>query len=190
MALDIGRFQWKRLPMGTVVASDIFQKKLDAIYIGLPGVTGIADDMIVYGRTEEEHDKNLIRFLETTRQNGLKLNRQKLQFKKNEVSFFGHRWSRDGISPDPEKIKSILQMEFPQNKETMHSFLGLVNFLNRYSPRLAELCEPLRRLILKDAHYRVTDEMRTAFCKIKEGYRPRKTISTSKKSLKVKDGSR
>ena len=51
MALDIGRFQWKRLPMGTVVASDIFQRKLDSIYIQLSGVTGIADDMVVYGRS-------------------------------------------------------------------------------------------------------------------------------------------
>ena len=41
MAIDIGRFQWKRLQMGTIVASNIFQKKLDSVYIGLPGVTGI-----------------------------------------------------------------------------------------------------------------------------------------------------
>ena len=48
MALNIGHFQWKRLPMGTMGASDVFQKKLDSIYGGLPGVTGIADDMIIY----------------------------------------------------------------------------------------------------------------------------------------------
>ena len=71
MALDIGRYQWKRLPMGTIVASDIFQKKFDSIYIGLPGVTGIADDMIVFDRSEAEHDRNFILFLETTRVNGL-----------------------------------------------------------------------------------------------------------------------
>ena len=60
MALDIGHFQWKRLPMGTIVASDVFQKKLDSIYIGLPGVTGIADNMIIYGTTKDEHDQNLL----------------------------------------------------------------------------------------------------------------------------------
>ena len=49
MALDIGRFQWKHMPMGTAVASDIFQRKLDSVYMGLPGVTAIADDMVVYG---------------------------------------------------------------------------------------------------------------------------------------------
>ena len=130
MAFDIGRFQFKRLPMGSKVASDIFQRMLDSVYIRLPGVTGIADDMVIYGRNEEEHDRNLILFLETTRKNGLVLNKKKLQFKKEEVSFFGHRWNSTGISPDPKKTESILRTEFPPDKETMHSFPGLVNSLN------------------------------------------------------------
>ena len=92
MALDIRCVQWKRLPMEMVVASDIFQK-LDSVYIGLPGVTGIADDMIIFGKNELEHDRNLHQFLETTRKNGLVLNKSKLQFKKEEVHFFGHRWN-------------------------------------------------------------------------------------------------
>ena len=130
MAFDIGRYQFKRLPMGSSFASDIFQRMLDSVYIGLPGVTGIADDMMIFGRNEEEHDRNLILFLETTRKNGLILNKRKLQFKKEEVSFFGHRWNSTGISPDPKKTESILKMQFPPDKETMHSFLGLVDFLN------------------------------------------------------------
>ena len=101
MAFDIGRYQFKRLPMGSKVASDIFQRMLDSVYIVLPGVTGLADDMVIFGRNEEEHDRNLILFLETTRKNGLVLNKRKLQFKKEEVSFFGHRWNSTGISPDP-----------------------------------------------------------------------------------------
>ena len=57
MALPFGRFLWTRLPMGTVVAEDIFQSKLDSIFIGLEGVTGIADDMVIAGRDKMEHDK-------------------------------------------------------------------------------------------------------------------------------------
>ena len=110
MAFDIERYPFKRLPMGSKVASDIFQRILDSVYIGLPGVTGIADDMVIFGRNEEEHDRNLILFLETTRKNGLVLNKKKLQFKKEEVSFFGHRWNSTGISPDPKKTESILKM--------------------------------------------------------------------------------
>ena len=98
------------------------------------------------------------------------LNKGKIQFKKTEVSFFGHRWSKDGLSLDPKKIQSIINMDFPEDKETMHSFLGMVNFLNRYSPRLAELCAPLRSLILKDTHYIVTDEHRAAFTQLKQEF--------------------
>ena len=171
MAFDIGRYQFKRLPMGSKVASDIFQRMLDSVYIGLPGVTGIADDMVIFGRNEEEHDRNLILFLETTRKNGLILNKKKLQFKKEEVSFFGHRWNSTGISPDPKKTESILKMQFPPDKETMHSFLGLVNFLNRYTPKLAELCSPLRKLILKDSHYSPGDPEHAAFDTIKAEFK-------------------
>ena len=171
MAFDIWRFQFKRLPMGSKVASNIFQRMLDSVYIGLPGVTGIADDMVIFGKTEEEHDRNLILFLETTRRNGLVLNKKKLQFKKEKVSFFGHRWNSTGISPDPKKTESILRMEFPPDKETMHSFLGLVNFLNRYTPRLAELCSPLRKLILKDSHYSPGDPEHAAFDAIKAEFK-------------------
>ena len=64
MALDIGRFQWTRLPMGSIVAQDVFQRKLDAIFLSISGVTGIADDMIIYGRNDQEHDEHLVNFLE------------------------------------------------------------------------------------------------------------------------------
>ena len=64
MALLFGRFQWTSLPMGTVVAQDIFQSKLDAIFIGMEGVTGMADDMIIAGKDEMEHDRNFLAFME------------------------------------------------------------------------------------------------------------------------------
>ena len=80
MALDIGRFQWTRLPMGSIMAQDVFQQKLDAIYLSVPGVTGIADDMIIFGKTDQDHNRNLLNFLEVCRKNGLTLNLDKMQF--------------------------------------------------------------------------------------------------------------
>ena len=87
MALDIGRFQWTRLPMGSIVAQDVFQKKLDAIFLDIPGVTGIADDMVIYGKTDLEHDRHLINFLDICRKNTLTLNPDKMQFRLPQVSF-------------------------------------------------------------------------------------------------------
>ena len=43
--------------MGSIVAPDVFQRKLDAIFLDIPGVMGIADDMVIYGKTDLEHDK-------------------------------------------------------------------------------------------------------------------------------------
>ena len=85
MALPFGRFQWTHLPMGTVVAQDIFQSKLDAIFIGMEGVTGIADDMIIAGKDEMEHDRNFLAFMEKCMENNLTLNSEKIQFKQTQV---------------------------------------------------------------------------------------------------------
>ena len=52
----------------------LFQRKLDAIFLDVPGVTGIADDMIIFGKTDQEHDGNLLNFLEVCRKNNLTLN--------------------------------------------------------------------------------------------------------------------
>ena len=67
--------------MGSIVAQDVFQRKLDAIFLDVPGVTGIADDMIIYGRSDLEHDKHLLNFLEDCRRNTLTLNPDKMQFR-------------------------------------------------------------------------------------------------------------
>ena len=104
MALPFGRFQWTWLPMGTVVAQDIFQSKLDAIFIGMEGVTGIANDMVITGR-EMEHDRNFLAFMEKCVENNFILNSEKVQFKQTQVSFYGHYWSKHGISPDPRRYR-------------------------------------------------------------------------------------
>ena len=154
MALPFGRFQWTHLPMGTVVAQDIFQSKLDAIFIGMEGVTGIADDMIIAGKDEMEHDRNFLAFMEKCMENNLTLNSEKIQFKQTQVSFYGHVWSDQGISPDPKKIQALKHMEFPPDKETMRSFLGMINYLNRYSALSAHLAAPLSSLTHQATDYK------------------------------------
>ena len=163
MALDIGRFQWTRLPMGSIVAQDVFQRKLDAIFLSIPGVTGIADDVIIYGRNDQEHDEHLENFLEVCVQNTLTLNLDKMQFRLPQVSFFGHQWSARGLSPDPKKIAAVKQMELPQDMETMRSSLGLVNYLNRFSPWLAELSEPFRQTCRQNVEFELTESVCVAF---------------------------
>ena len=65
-----GRYHFKRLPIGVIVSQDVFQRKLDDIYRNIPNVTGIADDIIVCGSTEEVHDQAFLRTL-TKRANNI-----------------------------------------------------------------------------------------------------------------------
>ena len=154
MALPFGRFQWTWLPMGTVVARDIFQSKLDSIFIGMEGVMGIVDNMVIAGRDEMEHDRNFLAFMEKCMENNLTLNSEKIQFKQTQVSFYGHCWSKHGISPDPKKIQALKHMEFSPDKETMRSFLGMTNYLNRYSALSAHLTAPLSALTHQATDYK------------------------------------
>ena len=112
----------------------------------MEGVTEIADDMVIAGRDEMEHDRNFLAFMEEYMSNNLTFNLEKMQFKQSQVSFFGHCWSKQGISPDPKKIKALNHMEFPPDKETMRSFLGMINYLNRHSALSAHLTAPLSAL--------------------------------------------
>ena len=170
MALDIGRFQWTQLPMDSIVAQDVFQRKLDAIFLSIPGVTGIADDMIIYWRTNLEHDQHLVNFLVLVLvwKNTLALNPDKMQFRLPQVSFFGHQWSAKGLSPDPKKIVAVKRMNLPQDVEMMRSFLGLVNYLYRFSPCLAELSKPLRQICRQNMEFELTESVCVAFSRTKE----------------------
>ena len=105
----VGRYRFKRLPFGIVVSQDIFQRKLDDIYKNIPNVTGIADDIIVFGSAEEEHDNAFVNMLEATRANNVSLNSEKLQFKQPSVNFFGHELAADGILPAADKYLCPIQ---------------------------------------------------------------------------------
>ena len=134
----------------------------------MPGVTGIADDMIIFGKTDQEHDGNLLNLLEVCRKNNLTLNLDKMQFRLPKVSFFGHSWSNRGLSADPKKIEAVKRMELPQDVEMMRSFLGLINYLNRFSPRLAELSDPLREICRQKVEFELTEACKIAFQCCKE----------------------
>ena len=63
-----GRYRWRKLPFGTKVSSEIFQKRLLEVLGDLKGVVVIADDIINHGETKEEHDRNLEKFLQRCRE--------------------------------------------------------------------------------------------------------------------------
>ena len=118
----------------------------------------------------EEMTKNMMNTLWISwksRKKTLTLNPDKMQFRLPQVSFFGHQWHARGLGPDPKKIAAVKCMELPQDME-MISFLGLVNYLNRFSPHLAELSEPLRQICRQNVEFDLTESVCIAFSRTKE----------------------
>ena len=105
------------------------------------------------------------------------LNLDKMQFRLPQVCFFGHQWSARGLRPDPKKIATGKRMELPQDMEMMRSFLGLVNYLNRFSPCLAELSKPLRQICRQNVEFELTESVCVAFSLTKEKISKNITLS-------------
>ena len=124
----------------------MFQERLDRVFRLLEGVHRISDDILMHGETEIQYDDRLLTVLETARMNNLSLNPDKIQFKSKDCKFFGHRLTPEGLKPDPEKVKAIVDMKSPQSMQSLQSYNGMVNYLKRFSPVLTELPEPLRRV--------------------------------------------
>jgi hypothetical protein len=140
-----GRYRFLRLPFGLVCAQDIFQRKVDETFSGLAGVTGIADDIIVYGYKSDhsDHDENLHAVMQRAHETGLKFNIEKCQIRCESIPFFGHVVGADGLRPDQKKVEAIRSMDPSNNVADLRTFLGMVQFLSRFVPDLATFAADL-----------------------------------------------
>ncbi|KAK9701343.1 Reverse transcriptase (RNA-dependent DNA polymerase) [Popillia japonica] len=109
------------------------------------------DDIIVYGKTEEEHDKYLHDVLEVLKSHNVLLNEKKSQFKVRQLAFLGHILTSSGKLPDPKKTKVFQDCQAPTNKEELRSFLGLVTYLGKFIPNLGMLTYLFRTLIRRES---------------------------------------
>ncbi|XP_052806251.1 uncharacterized protein K02A2.6-like [Mya arenaria] len=164
----IGLFRYKRLNFGTNSASEVFQKTISSIIAGIPGAKNISDDIIVYGKNQTEHDIALDKVFNALHRNGLTLNKQKCEFNKSEITFFGVVFNGSGISADPLKVEAIRKMEQPTNVSEIRSFLGMTAYCSRFIKEYATITEPLRRLTRNETPWSWEREQENAFEKLKQ----------------------
>ncbi|KAK3730127.1 hypothetical protein QZH41_004833 [Actinostola sp. cb2023] len=130
-----GRYRWHRLPFGIAPAPEIFQIKLDQNLEGLKGTFAIADDILITGQGDtdnqanEDHDKNLQSFLHRCRERNIKLNKDKFDFKCEEVCFIGHRLTKEGLKLDPNKVNAIMNMMRPEDVPAVQRLIGMKDYL-------------------------------------------------------------
>ena len=139
------------MPFGATVAGDVFQRKLDSIFLNLEKVMIVVDDIMVIGYQEDkqDHDKAFTQLLETVKKNNIKLNFDNIQYKQKEVEFFGKTYTTQGRKPSDMKVKAITEIPKLTTLKDLQTFLGMVQYLSKFSPRIAEIAELLRDLTKK-----------------------------------------
>ena len=145
----VGRYCFNKLPFGISSAPEHFQRRMSEILVDLPGVVCQMDDILVFGKTQHEHDQNLEAVLRRLEEANVTLSPQKCEFSKTELTFLGHVIDVTGIRADPEKTKAIMDMSPPNSLSELRRFLGMANQLGKFTPNLAELTQPLRELLSK-----------------------------------------
>ncbi len=163
-----GRYRYLVMPFGLNVSQDIFQMKIDQTYEGCTNVLGIADDINVHSKGDIQHNLNLHAAMERTRQSNLTLNYDKIELKKSSIKFFGNIYTKDGVKPDPDKVKAINELRPPESKSELKTFLGMVNYLQQYIPKLSSHTAPLREIEKKGVEFYWDSNLLKVFNDIKE----------------------
>ena len=107
------------------------------------------DDILIFSKTEEEHEEHLRLVLQKLRDHQLYAKLSKCEFWLREVSFLGHVISEGGISVDPGKVKEVLNWKTPQNVGDIRSFLGLAGYYHHFIEGFSKISKPLTKLLEK-----------------------------------------
>ena len=163
--------RYKRLTMGSTPASGELTKALNPILGDIEGVFVIHDDIIIGGEDQETHDKSLQEVCERLDKAGMTLNEHKCIISKESIPWWGMIISKDGISPDPEKVRDIKDLTPPKNKDEVKSFFCFVQSNKDFITSIASKTVNMRKLLKKHAHFKWTKECNEEFNNLKEELR-------------------
>ena len=145
--------------MDASLSSDVYQYKVDGHLEHIENCVAIADDMIISGFNPDgtDHDMTVRQVMNKAKEVSMRFNPSKCQFKRTEVKFFCMVLNRQGVVPDPTKIKALLKLPKPKTEALLQSFLGMINYLSRFEPKIADLTHRLRSLLKKSNEFIWTD---------------------------------
>ena len=162
-----GVFRYCRLNMGLSIASELFQNILGDILRHIPNQKLATDDIIVYGIDYKECEKYTLMVLDALKAAEATLSEEKCVFMAPEVSFFGHKISKDGLQPLECKVRDFLEMEEPRSFKELHSFLGTAGYFSSRSPYQAVDTKCLRALLTKSGAWEWKETHGMAMDKVK-----------------------
>jgi len=160
-----GHYEYKRMPFGLKNAPATFQRLMDRVLSGLQGIELFVylDDIVIYASSLTEHNKKFNKLAERLRSANLRLQPDKCEFLRKEVTYLGHVINETGVKPDPKKIEAVLNFPRPKNTKNIKQFLGLAGYYRRFLNNFSKTARPLTALLKKDEPFVWQEPQEAAF---------------------------
>ncbi|XP_059046445.1 uncharacterized protein LOC131842029 [Achroia grisella] len=152
-ATPYGVYRYLVLPYGLMNAPELFQDVLESHFSELSNVIMWADDILVMGNTEKEHDLALQSVIQKAKKLGIVFNKNKFQYKQREVKYVGQVFNEYGMSLDQDRVESLVNLKEPSNRDELRQILGSFNYVRRYVPDMANIMAPLFNLLKKNSEF-------------------------------------
>lgn len=160
------RFCFNRLPMGPSSLGEHFQRNISQILDNIKGTVNLRDDTLVYGTSEEDHDRKLREVLKKLHKAGVTLNKSKCKISVKFLRYIVLVGKE--IKPDKNKVRVIIDMKKPRNVTEIKRFLGMVHYQLKFVERLVDMTKPLRDLLKEETEFVWTVLQEETFFKIKK----------------------
>ncbi|KAA3477082.1 DNA/RNA polymerases superfamily protein [Gossypium australe] len=164
-----GHYEFLVMPFGLTNAPTAFMDMMNRVFQPYLDrlVVVFIDDILVYSKSEEEHDSHLRVVLQILREKQLFVKFSKCEFWLREVTFLGHVVSADGIRVDPRKIEAVLDWKPPKSVVEIRSFLGLAGYYRRFVEGFSLIAAPLTKLLRKGVPFVWSDKQQESFKMLK-----------------------
>ena len=172
-----GNYRPQRLVFGAKSSQDVFDEAMFRVFGDIHHCLNQRDDILLGGRDKTEHREVLKTVLKRARDHGITFNREKCQFGMEQIEFFGHVFSKDGLKPSPDKVRAVKECGMPENKETVRSFLGMAGYLDNFIENYAGIAAPLYQLTRKETKFTWGKQEKEAFRRIQDSISSEKTMA-------------
>jgi len=136
---------------------------MESLLQGIDGVVVYLDDILVTGRTDEEHLATLEKVLDRMEQAGLRLKRSKCAFMASSVVYLGHRVDAEGLHRNPDKVEAVVQAPRPRSVSELKAYLGPLSYYGRFLPNLSTVLAPLYALLKRNTPWSWDERSEGAF---------------------------
>ncbi|GAA6018098.1 hypothetical protein JCM10207_006080 [Rhodosporidiobolus poonsookiae] len=182
-----GSFEYLVMPFGLTNAPAAFQHLINDTFRPFLDVFVVVylDDILVYSRNAEEHDRHVKLVLDKMREAKLFAKIEKCSFGASSCEYLGFIVDQDGVRMDPSKIEAVRSWPVPSTLREVQSFLGFANFYRRFIQNYSRIAHPLTRLTQKKTHFTMDDEAVRAFNTLREAFDGEKVLRHFRPGLPV-----